>query len=150
MDYKLGKNLIFSILLIIGVALIPLAHADIEFSLKFGEFGNDEDELDNPTDVIVKNNGREIYVVDSNNERINVFDDDGDHDFEYGSFCDTAQIQSCNDNADGADDDGDGQFNNPISIAIDALGKFFVVDSDNERVQVFDDDGEFQFKFGSS
>jgi len=40
--------------------------------------------------------------------------------------------------------------NDPISISRDALGKFFVVDSDNSRVQIFDDDGEFQFKFGSS
>ncbi len=149
MEYKLEKNLIFSILLI-GIASIPVAYAEVDFSFKFGTIGTDQDELDNPTDVVVKNNGKEIYVVDSNNNRINVFDDHGDHEFEYGTFCNTTAIQNCNDNADGADEDGDGQFNNPISIAIDALGKFFVVDTDNERVQVFDDDGEFQFKFGSS
>ena len=37
-----------------------------------------------------------------------------------------------------------------FSIAIDALGNFFVVDSDNSRIQIFDDDGEFQSKFGSA
>ena len=100
--------------------------------------------------MIVSIDGKEIYVVDKNNNRVNVFEDDGDHDFEYGTFCDTAQIQNCNDDADGANDDGDGQFNNPLSIALDAFGKYFVVDADNERIQVFDDDGEFQFKFGSS
>lgn len=137
-------------MLIIVVAMIPAVYADVEFSFKFGTNGSDDDELDNPTDVVVKNNGKEIYVVDQNNDRINVFDDDGDPNFEYGTFCNTAQIQNCNDNADGADEDGDGQFNNPISIAKDALGNFFVVDAENERVQVFDDNGEFQFKFGSS
>ncbi len=150
MNCKLEKNIIFSILLVVGIASIPVAHADIEFSFKFGELGTGDEELDNPTDVIVKSNGKNIYVVDNNNNRINVFDDDGDHDFEYGTFCNTASIEDCNDNADGADEDGDGQFNNPISIALDVFGKFFVTDTNNERIQVFDDDGEFQFKLGSS
>ena len=147
---KLEKNLVLSVILIGIVAIVPTAYADVEFSSKFGTLGSDDDELDNPTDVVVKSNGREIYVVDNNNDRINVFDDDGDADFLYGTFCNVAQIQDCNDNADGAEEDGDGQFNSPLYIAMDALGKFFVVDSENERVQVFDDDGEFEFKFGSS
>ena len=95
-------------------------------------------------------NGKNVYVIDNRNNRVNVFEDDGNDDFVFGSFCDVASIQNCNSNADGADAIGDGQFDDPISIARDALGKFFVVDSDNSRVQVFDDDGEFQFKFGSS
>ena len=127
-----------------------MAYAEPEFSFKFGTTGADDDEFDNPTDVIVDINGNKIYVVDSNNDRISVFEDDGDFDFEYGTFCNIASINDCNDNADGADEDGDGQFNNPLAIARDALGKFFVVDSSNERVQIFDDDGEFQLKFGSS
>ncbi|QLH05499.1 hypothetical protein C5F49_01130 [Nitrosopumilus oxyclinae] len=127
-----------------------MAYAEPEFSFKFGTTGTDEDEFDNPTDVIVDINGNKFYVVDSNNDRISVFEDDGDFDFKYGTFCNIASINDCNDNADGADEDGDGQFNNPLAIARDALGKFFVVDSSNERVQIFDDDGEFQLKFGSS
>ena len=127
-----------------------MAYAEPEFSFKFGSTGTDDDEFNNPTDIILDKNAKMIFVVDSNNDRISVFEDDGDFDFEYGTFCDIAAIQNCNDNADGADDDGDGQFDNPLAIARDALGKFFVVDSDNDRVQIFDDDGEFQSKFGSS
>ena len=93
---------------------------------------------------------KNIYVVDSNNDRISVFEDDGDFDFKYGTFCDITSIDDCHDNADGANDDGDGQFNNPLAIARDVSGEFFVIDSDNERIQIFDDDGEFQLKFGSS
>ena len=144
------RNLILSVVFVLGIASIPLAHAEMEFSFKFGERGTGDDQLDNPTDVIVSSNGKEIYVVDKNNNRVNVFEDDGDHEFEYGTFCSTAQIRNCNDDADGADDDGDGQFNNPLSIAVDVTERYFVVDADNDRVQVFDDDGEFQFKFGSS
>ena len=144
MDFVLERRIIFSILLMISVISIQAAYAELEFSFEFGETGDGDDELDTPTDVIVDSSGKTIYVVDSKNNRINVFDDDGEHDFEYGTFCDTALIQNCNDNADGADEDGDGQFNDPVGIAIDKFGEFFVVDSDNERIQKFDDDGEFQ------
>ncbi len=139
-----------SILLLLGVISVPIVYAEPEFSFEFGTSGSGNANLNNPTDVIVDKNGNKIYVVDNNNNRINVFDDDGDYDFQYGTFCDMAAVQNCNSNADGANQDGDGQFNNPLSIAINILGKFFVVDSDNERIQVFDDDGEFQSKFGSS
>ncbi|WP_246271138.1 fibronectin type III domain-containing protein [Nitrosopumilus cobalaminigenes] len=144
------NKVIFSVLFTLCLVSIQFAYAEPEFSFEFGTTGSGNDEFDNPTDVILDKNGKNIYVVDSNNDRISVFEDDGDYDFKYGTFCDIAAIQDCNDNADGADDDGDGQFNEPLSIARDALGEFFVVDSGNERVQVFDDDGEFQSKFGSS
>ncbi len=149
-NYKLEKKIIFSLLFVLCVASIQIAYAEPEFAFKFGSLGTNDDELDNPTDLILDKNGKNVYVIDNQNNRINAFEDDGDDDFIYGSFCDIVSIQDCNDNADGADEDGDGQFNSPISIARDALGKFFVVDSDNSRVQIFDDDGEFQSKFGSS
>jgi len=126
-----------------------IAYAQPEFSFEFGEKGVGNDELDTPTDVVVDKNGKTIYVVDSENNRINVFDDDGDDEDRYGTFCDIAVIQLCNSNEYGASVPGDGQFNNPISIAMDAFGKFFVADSDNKRIQVFDDEGKFQLKFGS-
>ncbi|BDQ31704.1 fibronectin type III domain-containing protein [Nitrosopumilus zosterae] len=144
------KKIIFSLLFVLCIASIQIAHAEPEFTFKFGTLGSDDDELDTPTDLIMDKNGKNIYVVDNKNSRINVFEDDGDDDFIYGSFCDITAIQNCDNNADGANEIGDGQFNDPISIARDALGKFFVVDSDNSRIQIFDDDGEFQSKFGSS
>jgi len=146
----LEKKVIFSLLFVLCIASIQIAYAEPEFAFKFGSSGTDNDELDNPTDLILDKNGKNVYVIDNKNNRINVFEDDGDDDFIYGSFCDIVSIQDCNDNADGADEDGDGQFNVPISITRDAFGKFFVVDSANSRVQIFDDDGEFQSKFGSS
>ncbi|MFB5615402.1 MAG: fibronectin type III domain-containing protein, partial [Candidatus Nitrosomaritimum yanchengensis] len=149
-SYIMKNKIIFSLLFTLCLISIQFAHAEPEFVFKFGTTGSGNGELNNPTDVIVDKNGKNIYVVDSNNNRISVFDSDGDFDFTYGTFCDIAAIQDCNDNADGANDDGDGQFENPISIAIDTLGKFFVIDEGNQRVQIFDDDGEFQSKFGSS
>jgi len=144
------KKIIFSFLFALCIISLQTVYAETEFAFKFGTTGTGNNNLNDPTDVIVDKNGKNIYVVDSNNDRIIVLENDGDYDFKYGTFCDIAIIQNCNDNADGANVDGDGQFNNPISIAIDALGKFFVIDSANFRVQIFDKDGEFQSKFGSS
>ena len=143
MNSKLAIILGFTVLL--GVISIPDISAELEYHSKIGSSGIDNDELNGPTDVIISSNGRTIYVVDSENNRINVFEDDGDHDFKFGSFCSIFSIQNCNDNAAGADNDGDGQFDNPKSATLDLRRNFFVVDSDNQRVQRFDDDdGRFE------
>ena len=101
-NYTLKNKIIFSILFTLCLASIQFAYAEPEFSFKFGTTGTDTDELNNPTDVISDKNGKNYYVVDSNNDRINVFDDDGNDDFEYGTFCDIAVIANCNDIADSA------------------------------------------------
>ena len=151
LNRKSSISLCFGLLLLIGVASSQIAYAEPKFSFKIGSLGTTNDQLKSPNDVIVSNDGKSIYVVDTDNHRINVFDDDGDHDFKFGSFCDMALVQNCNDNADGADTDGDGQFNTPTNGILDSFGHFFVVDSGNERIQRFDyNDGEFQLKFGSS
>ena len=39
---------------------------------------------------------------------------------------------------------GQGQFNMPNSVAVDAKGKVYVADLGNKRIQVFDNDGKFE------
>ena len=48
--------------------------------------------------------------------------------------------------SDGADD---GQFSDPCSVACNLRGEIVVADRDNHRIQVFDRNGKFLFKFGS-
>ena len=43
---------------------------------------------------------------------------------------------------------GDGQFNHPLSIKCGPDNSLWVVDRDNHRVQKFDKEGNFLFKFG--
>jgi DNA-binding beta-propeller fold protein YncE len=44
---------------------------------------------------------------------------------------------------------GDGQFNGPDSVAVDAAANIYVADRLNNRIQVFDSQGNFLLKFGS-
>ena len=44
---------------------------------------------------------------------------------------------------------GDGQLNIPYGVALDAAGNIYVADSGNQRVQVFNSQGNFLFKFAS-
>ena len=44
----------------------------------------------------------------------------------------------------GAKGSGQGQFDMPNSVAVDAQGNVYVADLGNKRIQVFDNDGNFQ------
>jgi sugar lactone lactonase YvrE len=73
-----------------------------------------------------------LYVADTGNHRVMKFDYRLTWLFNWGTV--------------GA---GDGQFNQPSSIATDADGCVYVADTGNHRIQVFNDQGVFQAKFGS-
>ncbi|MPZ05882.1 MAG: hypothetical protein GEU26_05590 [Nitrososphaeraceae archaeon] len=65
-----------------------------------------------------------VFVVDSNNDRIQKFTSNGTFVDEWGTA--------------GA---GPGQFNNPGRIAVDPSGNLFVADFGNNRIQKFDENG---------
>ena len=142
-------------LLLAGLAVLLLcmvsgsqAYADIKYHLEIGSSGTRNGNLSEPTDVAYNTWDDKLYVVDSENSRINIFDSDGVHDSKFGTFCSILDINDCHDNARGADEDGDGQFDSPVAITLDGRENLFVADSDNGRIQRFDD-GRFEMKFGS-
>jgi streptogramin lyase len=97
--------------------------------------GTGDGEFNQPYGVAVDSNGK-IYVTDKGNNRVQVFDTDGTHDFNIGK----------NDNTSGT---GDGEFDGPFGIEVDNNGKIYVVEYNNNRVQVFNADGTYFSQFGS-
>ncbi len=84
-----------------------------------------------PTDIAWLPDGSYFISDGYDGKRIAKFDLDGNFIMDWGS-----------EPAD-PDNPGPGEFNNPHSIAISADRRIFVVDRGHERMQVFDENGEF-------
>jgi DNA-binding beta-propeller fold protein YncE len=83
-----------------------------------------------PTNVAVGRNG-EVYVSDTLNSRIQIFDADG-------TFLSTF----------GKPGDGPADFSRPKGISVDSDGHIWVADADQNRVKVFDREGRLCAFFG--
>jgi DNA-binding beta-propeller fold protein YncE len=93
---------------------------------KKGEPGADADHFDRPTDVAVAPGG-EFYVADGyGNARVLKFSKEGKLLKQWGKK-----------------GSGEGEFNLPHAVCLDAKGRVYVADRENNRVQVFDADGKF-------
>jgi len=92
--------------------------------------GWDNDHLHYPRDVAVDDNGN-VYVADSLNHRIQVYD-------AGGSYSETL----------GSQGDGDYQFETPSGLAVSPDGFLYVADADNHRVQIYDRDLTYENTLG--
>ena len=94
-----------------------------------GVAGNDGAHFDGPTDVAVAANG-DIFVTDgheaASNNRVVKFSANGRFIKSWGGT-----------------GSGPGQFRVPHAIALDSRGRLFVADRDNNRIQIFDQEGNF-------
>jgi DNA-binding beta-propeller fold protein YncE len=83
-----------------------------------------------PTNVAVDKDG-DLYVTDTLNNRVEIFDAEGSFISEFGKS-----------------GDGPGRFARPKGIAVDCDGHIWVVDEVQSRVQVFDREGRLLIYFG--
>ncbi len=60
------------------------------------------------------------------------------------------QWQRCTTGAVGGEGSGDGQFDHPGGLAIDAGGDLWVADTRNDRIEEFDEGGEYLRQFGAA
>ena len=97
----------------------------------WGSKGGLAGQLEYPAGLAVSGDN-EVFVADSDNHRIQVFDMDGAFLRMWGSM-----------------GNGDGDLHNPEHIAVSHTGEVFVVDCFNHRVQVFSSVGTFLRKWGS-
>jgi len=95
---------------------------------KAGVSGSGPDLFDQPTDVVVAPNG-DIFVTDSHrngkNNRVVKFRKDGTFVKEWGKK-----------------GSGPGEISEPHTIALDSRGRVFVGDRENNRIQIFDQEGK--------
>jgi DNA-binding beta-propeller fold protein YncE len=78
----------------------------------------------------VGNGLNRLYVSDTGNHKVQVFDLDGNFIKEWGGFGTT-----------------DGKFREPVGITADDHNNIYVADSDNLRIQKFDPEGKFMGAF---
>ena len=85
----------------------------------------------------ITTNSTHIFVSDTDNHRVQVFDIDGNYVAQFGGT------------GTGYGGSGSGEFNYPRGITTTST-HIYVADSQNHRVQVFDIDGNYVAQFGSS
>lgn len=102
-----------------------------ELEASFGQ-----DKLERPVGLAIDNENRFLYVVDAQAHRLAVFDADTFAFLRFlGSPSDPLTAEP-------------GTLSYPLSAAVDEDGNVFVTDTMNDRVQMFDADGEFVQMFG--
>jgi len=95
----------------------------------YGRHGTGNGEFNYPTFITVKR-GR-LYVTDSMNNRIQVFDINGDFITKFGKIGNTyADLEK------------------PKGVAVDSFGNIYVVDSIQDMVKIFDPSGRLLLFFG--
>ena len=97
--------------------------------LKLGGLGTADTRFDRPSGVAVADKGRDVYVADSGNRRIQVFDSIGNWQASWG----------------GLESD---LFEDPTGIDLDASGNVYVADAGAARIQVLTPAGIPLFSFG--
>ena len=97
----------------------------------WGSEGATEGRFLEPRDIAISPQGQ-VYIADSGNHRIQVFDQNGNFLKAWG----------------GVEGAGPGELTEPWGIAVGPNGNIYVADTWNHRVQIFDEDGNFISQFG--
>ena len=105
------------------LAFVPSAKEPAyEFVKAWGEKGSGPGQFHDPTGIAVA--GVEVFVADSRNGRIQVFDMDGNFKRRFGKL-----------------GEGPGELGRPMNLTI-RDGRLYVPEYFNDRIQVFDLNGE--------
>ena len=121
---------LFYFIILFASPKIAQANHGYQFIGQWGSQGTASGEFDYPQGVAVDKND-DVYIADTQNHRIQVFDENGNFIREWGS---QGYI--------------DGQFDFPYGIAVDSDLNVYVADSGNNRIQKFTKTGVFIGKWG--
>ncbi len=118
-----------------GTALAATPDTAPVYLNKFGSAGSGNGLFSTPTDIVFNADGSKMYVADTNNHRIQIFNT-SDNSY-VGQF--------------GSSGSGDGQFSGPSGLAFSKdYSKLYVADMTGRRIQIFNtSDNSFAGKFGT-
>ncbi len=105
-----------------------------EFIAQFGDSGSEDGQLDRPQGLAVDPVSGDVYVADTDNNRVQRFTSEGVYVSQLGSP---------------AGGSGDGEFFGPRRVAVDSSGRLYVLDDGNGRIQRFTASGTFDGVFGA-
>ena len=94
-----------------------------------GMWGSGDGQLEQASDIVVDNGF--VYVADTNQNRIQKFDTDGNFVTKWGTY-----------------GSGNGELSMPKGIDVDSNGDIYVSDQYNNRIQKFDNVGNYITKWG--
>jgi DNA-binding beta-propeller fold protein YncE len=145
--------LLVALALLSLLILVPAASADFVL----GGPGTGAGQYERPRGVAVDTSNGHAYLADTENNRIDVFDESGAFLFAFGwkvnatspeeklQVCTTAT--GCRAGTTGLA--GAGQLNGPSQIAVDSTSHaVYVSENQNHRVQKFDSEGHFEWMVG--
>ena len=121
------------------------------FLTMWGESGGYEGQFVYPSGAAIDASNY-IYVVERVGCRVNKFDSSGNFLLMWGWGVDdyTSELQVCTSGCVyGFQGSGDGQFDVPESVAVDASGNVYVADTNNHRIQKFDSNAGYVGQWGT-
>ena len=121
------------------VAGSPTVYAMVDGSLaafpvlEWGTNGSGDGQFKSPRGIIINPFTEEVFVADTENHRVQVFDKDGTFIAKFGT-----------------NGSGNGQFTLTSDIAFSPSGDIYVTDKSNDRIQRFNSSFVFQSKWGTA
>lgn len=117
-----------------GKRRVAVFGSDLKLETYFGD-----DQLKTPTGVAVDAENRLLYVVDTEKQQVAVFDADT---FKF--------LRVIGRPMKDISDDAPGALSKPTNVTVDQNGMVYIADTLNNRLQVFDADGNFIRMWGKS
>jgi sugar lactone lactonase YvrE len=115
-----------------GHNILVFSKKDGSFLFSFGKNGTKKGEFNYPTNIFTGKDNF-LYITDSLNFRIQIFDKNGNFISTFGKH-----------------GDGSGDLSKPKGIAVDSEGHIYVADAHFDNVQIFDKDGRLLLAFGNT
>jgi len=109
-----------------------LSKKDGKSLFEFGRNGTGDCEFNYPTNIFIGKDGS-LYITDSLNFRIQIFDKNGNFISSFGKHGDSL-----------------GDFSKPKGVAVDSEGHIYVADAHFDNVQIFNKDGRLLLTFGNT